>query len=93
MFALPNKMTENFTKIMRKLIKTYHCPNKMISDSTTEYITEAIQKLYASHGIRKLEITLYHPNSKGFVERLNSKILKIYCGEQENENWDVFLDG
>ena len=95
MFALPNKTTENVTKMMRKLIKTYDCPNTMISDNAQEFTSEAIKKLCASHGIRKLEVAPYHPNSNGLVKRVNSKILKIlkiYCGEHNTDNWDVFLD-
>ena len=36
-----------------------------------------------------------YPNSNGLVERVNSKnlkILKIYFGEHDTGNWDVFLD-
>ena len=43
---------------------------------------------------KKLEVALYHPNSNGLVERVNSKILKIikiYCAEHDTDNWDVFL--
>ena len=92
MFALLHKTTENITKMMRILIRTYDCPNTMISDNAAELTSEAIKKLCASHSIRKLEVALYHPNSNALVERVNSKIikfLKIYCGEQETENWDV----
>ena len=32
MHALPNKTTENVTKMIRKLIKTYDCPSTLISD-------------------------------------------------------------
>ena len=92
MFALPNKTTENVTKMMRKLIKTFDCPNTMITDNALEFTSEAIKKLRASHGIKKLEVAPYHPNSNGLAERVNSKIikiLKIYYGEQETDNWDV----
>ena len=95
MHALPSKTTENVTKMLRKLIKTYDCPSTLISDNAQEFTSEAIKTLCASHGIRKLEVAPYHPNSNGLVERVNSKILKIlkiYCGEHNTENWDIFLD-
>ena len=43
MFALPNKMTENVTEIMRKLIKMYDFPSTVISDNTQEFTSEAIK--------------------------------------------------
>ena len=49
MFTLPNKSRENQNKMMRKLIKTYDCPNTMISDSDAEFTSEAIKKTYAYH--------------------------------------------
>ena len=72
MFALLNKTTENVTKMMKKLIKMYDCPITMFSDNAQEFTSEAIKTLYVSHGIRKLEVLPYHPNSNGLVERVNS---------------------
>ena len=59
--------------MMRKLIKTYDCPCTMISDNAQEFTSEAIKTLCASHGIRKLEVAPYHPNSNGLVERVTQK--------------------
>ena len=58
MFALLNKTTENVTKIMRKLIKTYDCPSTMTSDNAQEFMSEAIKTLCASHGMSKLQVHL-----------------------------------
>ena len=41
-FALPNKTTENVTKMMKKLIKTYDCPQTMISDNIAEFTSKAV---------------------------------------------------
>ena len=56
----------------------------MISDSAAEFTSEAIKTLCAAHGIRKLEVATYHPNSNGLAERFNSKILKILKTIAEN---------
>ena len=88
MFLLPKKTTENTTKMMQKLIKTYDCPSTIISDNAAEFTSEAIKTLCAAHGIRKLEVAPYHPNSNGLVKRVNLKILKIlkiYCGEHDTD--------
>ena len=86
MFALHNNTTENVTKMMRKLIKTYYCPNTKISENAAEFTSEVIKTLCAAYVIRKLEVAPYHPNSNGLVERVNSKILKIYCREHNEKN-------
>ena len=46
MFALPNKTTENVTKIMRKLVKTYDCSSTMISDNAAEFMSDTYIKIY-----------------------------------------------
>ena len=58
--------------MMKKFIKTYDCPSTMISDNAQEFTSEAIKTSYASHGIWKLEVAPYHPNSNGLVDRVNS---------------------
>ena len=76
--------------MMRKLIKTYDCLSTMISDNAAEFTSEAIKTLCKTHGIRKLEVAPYRPNSNGLVERVNSKIikiLKIYCEKHDTDNW------
>ena len=57
MLALPIKTTENVTKMMRKLIITYDCPNTMISDNAAEFTSEAIKKLCAYHGIKNHKVS------------------------------------
>ena len=51
MFALPNKTTENVTKMMRKLIKTYDCPSTMIPDDAAEFTSELIKTLCVAHHV------------------------------------------
>ena len=72
--------------MMKKSIKMYDYPSAMILDNAQEFTAKAIETLYASHGIRKLEVAPYHPKSNGLVERVNSKILKIYCEEHDTDN-------
>ena len=62
---------------MRKLIKTYDRPSNMISDNAAEFTSEALKTLCKAHGIRKLEVAPYRPNSNGLVEWVNLKVLKI----------------
>ena len=49
-----------------------------------------------SHGVAKVEVSPYHPQSNGLCERINSKILQILrikCGKADlNKDWDLFLE-
>ena len=56
----------------------YGLPEKIISDSGTEFNNAFINTLCEILGIKKVNTAVYNPASNGIVERVNRKILEVF---------------
>ena len=95
-YALPDRSTDTVIRTFKTFFNTYDCPEVLISDNAAEFSGSMCKEMCRAYGVRKLEVTPYHPASNGLVERINSRIvrmLKVYCVEKnDSNNWDEFLE-
>ena len=95
MYALPDRTADQVTKSIKSFIALHDVPAVIISDNAAEFVGNLLKNLCISHNINKIEVSPFHPQSNGLVERINAKIIrimKIFCAEQETMDWDLFLD-
>ena len=72
----------------------YGTPVTLISDNGSEFINELMDKVTKFFNINKVEITAYHPNSNGLVERVNKELmalLRMYTQNENSVSWHNFL--
>ena len=70
-------------------------PAVIISDNAAEFVRSLLKNSCDTHNINKIEVSPYHTQCNGLVERINAKIIrimKIFCTEKETMDWDLFLD-
>ena len=79
--------------IRRKLIRNHTTPEILISDNAAEFTSAIIQELSKLYGLKKVQISSYHPQSNGLVERQNAKVLSAirHTLEANQRNWDDCL--
>ncbi len=78
---------------IQDIICRHGCPTKLLSDRGKNFMSELMQSVCATLGVKKIQTSPYHPQSDGMVEKFNSTILKIlsmYC-EKNQRDWDEYL--
>ena len=96
LFPLPNRSAAGVADKLRTFFFKFDCPKVFISDNAAEFTSDSVQNICKKHGVNKVEVSPYHPQSNGLCERINSKILQILrikCGKSDlNKDWDIYLD-
>ena len=94
-YALPDRLTHTVIKALKMYFNSYDSHEALLSDNAAEFTAGVLKDFCQTYGVRKLEVSPYHPNSNGIVERVNSRILrilKVYCVETNKTNdWDEFI--
>ena len=94
-YALPDRTADQVTKNITNFIALHDVQAFLISDNAAEFIGTLLKKVCNTHNINKIDVSPYHPQFTGLVEKINPKIvriLKIICAEQKTMDWDLFLD-
>ena len=86
------EVTKTFFKI---IISRHGCPENVISDSGTQFVSEAMLSMCNSFKINKLESSAYHQQANGktekFIEFLK-KALALTTPTDSLEKWDQMID-
>ena len=71
-FLMKSITSHNIIKILQKhVIPTFGIPTKILTDRGTNFLSVELCKYFITNGIKKINITPYHPQSNGSVERFN----------------------
>ena len=68
-------------------------PNEIVSDQGSNLIGELMNQLYKSLGVKKINVSTYHPEANGLVERFNGtlkSLLRKFIDENIRD-WDKFI--
>ena len=76
-YALPDRSADQITKSIKNFIALHDVPTVIISDNAAEFVGSLLKNACDTHNINKIEVSLYHLQSNGLVERINAKIIQI----------------
>ena len=93
--ATPSTDSTVTAKALYELIITRHgCPNEIVTDRGTNFLSKMMKEIYHMMDIKKLNTSSYHPQTDGMTERLNASLLASlsYYTDKHQTNWDEHLD-
>lgn len=92
--AMPNQEATTVARIFfDEIISRYGVPKILITDNGSNFTSDLFKRTCKFLKIKKLEITAYHPQSNGSLERCHRPLgdyLRNYV-DTESNNWDVGL--
>lgn len=90
-FPIPDIRAETICKTFwNGWICRFGCPNALISDRGSQFLSSLMKQLTTSLGIQHRFSTSYHPQSNGLLERFH-RTLKAGLRCSENNQWTVSL--
>ena len=92
-FAIPSQTSEIVADALIELFSRMGIPNEIVSDQGTSFMSQLIQQLCTSLGIKKIKSTPYHPETNGLVERFNGSMKSMLRKfvHDEPKTWDKLL--
>ena len=95
--ALLKTMTaEEVIRAFFKIIISRHgCPERLISDSGTTFLSESMTSLCKCFNIQKIESSPYHPQGNGKVEKFIGflkRTLALITPQDKLHKWDELID-
>ena len=96
---IPNIHTATIVKnLLDHWIFIYGCPEQILSDRGSQFISHIFIELCNILGIKKIFTSAYHPETDGMIERLHRYIkerLRIISVEKglnffERDDWDIY---
>lgn len=86
--------TEISEFIYRKIISVHSTPTVFITDNGRPFVSEIVEKVCRTFGIKHKTISPYHSQTNGLVERVNRTIDSIMKKRSidEKQNWTHYLD-
>jgi hypothetical protein len=92
--AMPNQEAATVARIFfDEIISRYGIPKILITDNGSNFTSDLFKRTCKYLQIKKLEITAYHPQANGSLERCHRPLgdhLRNYVEEDKN-NWDLGL--
>ena len=93
-YALPEQTAERVVGVfIDHIIPRFGCPEELLSDRGTNFLSNLAHQLYTAMKTRKLTTTAYHPQTNGLTERTNGiikTVLTHYVGLNK-ETWEEYL--
>jgi hypothetical protein len=92
--AIPDATAESVAKFFYEDIICRHgCPKEIVSDNSSAFISQLVEKLLQQHQIKHRLISPYHPQTNGLVERFNRTLCKAIAKYVQlvEEEWDKFI--
>jgi len=77
--------------ILDEWMLRFGLPERLLSDRGKNLGSEVISKMCGMVGTRKIFTSPYHPQTDGFIERFNRKIMKdirAFVYIDEDDDWD-----
>ena len=89
-FAIPSQASEIVADALIELFSRMGIPNEIVSDQGTSFMSQLIQELCTSLGIKKIKSTPYHPETNGLVEKFNGSMKSMLRKfvHDEPKTWD-----
>lgn len=76
-YALIDKTADSVAAGLKKFVNTFSNPRVIISDNGTEFVNNALSRMFKMQGVTHRTITAYHPAANGLVESKNKMIIQI----------------
>ncbi len=75
------------------IICRHGIPEQLISDRGTNFLSELISGICEVLGVKKLNMSGYHPQTDGLVEKFNFTLINMIakCCETRQHDWDDHL--
>jgi hypothetical protein len=80
--------------LVQNLFMIFDTPRTLISDNGGEFINAILSEVCKIFKVNKINVTPYHPQSNGLVERCNRKILEILrhvVAQPLKDTWEDWL--
>jgi hypothetical protein len=77
-----------------EIFSVYGTPNQILTDNSSNLISEATTSFLRAAGVKHRTTTPYHPQTNGKIERFNGmlgKMLTQYCYGKQVILWDEYL--
>ena len=74
-------------------ISIFRAPARLLSEHGANFMSSIIDKMYTLLGMKKLQTTLYHPQTNGLVERSHQTVMQMIrkLGEDKKADWPGHL--
>ena len=95
MRVIPDKSADSIAyAFINAVIARWGCPTYLTSDNGPEFANLVMTKLCKKLNIKRPKILARRPQANGYVERVNSTILKILrtLSDERRDNWDKYLE-
>ena len=95
-FAAPDQKAVRIAKLFaEELVPMFGCPELLLSDRGTNLLATVMQDVCKLMCIAKLNMTGYHPQCDGLVERMNRTLKVMLCKHcaKFGKQWDTYLPG
>ena len=90
-FAVPNQKAETVARLLVEQVVCQHgIPEELLSDRGANFLSSLIQNVCKILGMKKINISGYHPQTDGLVEKFNSTLTAMIaksCDVRDRE-WD-----
>ena len=93
-YPMPNMEAATVAEIIvKEFISRYGIPSKIHSDQGRQFVSKLFKEMCKLLQIEKTQITLYHPESDGMVERFNRTLCAMLSAfvDENHRNWDKLL--
>ena len=93
LYAVPNQTARTTAEKLLDFICIFGCPEFILTDRGTNFLSDVFRNLCAKFGITKLQTTALHPQTNGMSEKLNLNIKKsLSIFARDNSQWDEYLN-
>ena len=93
-FAVKDQTALTIAKLlMTEIVPRHGVPSELLSDRGTLFLSVLMYELYRLRGIKKINMTAYHPRTDGLIERFNRTLTDMLAKTVEagGADWDVRL--
>lgn len=79
--------------LVEQIISCHGVPAELLSDRGKAFLSKLLHKVYDLMGMKKVNITAYHPQMDGLVERFNRTLTRMLAKtvKQNSSDWDKHL--
>ena len=92
---IPNQEASTIAEAyVRKIICLFGNPQILLTDQGTNFLSDLFKKICKMFKIKKIQTSLYHPQSNGALER-SHRVLGDYLrnyASKDPTNWDIWVD-
>lgn len=93
-YPVPEIGSRNVAQTLLDFTSRFGCPAVILTDRGTNLISESMQSLYRSLGIKKVQTTAYHPQGNGMLEVYHRSLGNAlsHLVNDNHTDWDIKLN-